>query len=170
VWEESRGTLDILLSTPAPRWRVVVEKFAALAIGLVIIVAMMFAGFMLGGVFAPDLELPVGKFAVAVTNLLPVSLFTAAFTLLLSTTVKDRNTAGGIAAGIIAISYFMSTLGDLVEGIVGNIRYLSYFHYYNGPNVMTDGIMWGGFVALLVLAVAMVAASIYCFQRRDLGA
>jgi ABC-2 type transport system permease protein len=166
--EESRGTLDVLLSTPAPRWRVVVEKFAALAVGLVIITAMLLIGMLIGGIFAPDLELPVGKFAAAVLNMLPVSLFIGAFTLLLSTVVKDRSTAGGVAAGFIAISYFMTTLGDMIDGALGNIKFLSFYQYYDGVNVMTHGITWASFVALLVVALALFGASIYFFQRRDL--
>ena len=44
--EESRGTIDVLLSYPVPRWRLVVEKSAA----IVISVALVASGLWLGAV------------------------------------------------------------------------------------------------------------------------
>jgi ABC-2 type transport system permease protein len=45
---ESRGTIDILLSYPVPRWRMVLEKMAALVIALVVAAAVMLAGIRSG--------------------------------------------------------------------------------------------------------------------------
>ena len=105
---------------------------------------------------------------VAVLNVLPVTLLIAALTLLLSVVLRSRNTAGGVVAALVAASYFMTTLGDMVDGPLGNIKYLSFFQYYDGTNVLTTGVNWAGFAGLLVMTGVLLALSVVFFQRRDL--
>lgn len=165
--EEARGTLDILLSTPAPRWQIVVEKVAALVVALLIILAMMLAGMLAGGLTIPDFSLSVGQLAAAVINALPVTLLMAALALLLSTVLRHRGTAGGVATAIIVGAYFLTTLTDMAGDSLKALSYLSFYEYYNGAEVLIDGIYWPGFIGLLVAAGALFALSVVFFQRRD---
>ncbi|MFC1960624.1 ABC transporter permease subunit [Chloroflexota bacterium] len=166
--EEEKGTLDVLLSTPTPRWRVIGEKFGALLVAVLVILLIFAVGLVAGLLTLPDATLTVGALLVAVLNMLPVTLFIAALTLLLSVVLRSRNTAGGVAAALLAASYFMTTLGDMVDGPLGKIKYLSFFQYYDGTNVLTTGVNWAGFVGLLIVAGLLVALSVYFFEQRDL--
>ena len=47
--EESRGTMDLLLSNPVRRWRIVVENALAMLIGLAMIGVALWAGLIIGG-------------------------------------------------------------------------------------------------------------------------
>ncbi len=166
--EEERGTLDVLLSTPAPRWQIIVEKFAALTVALLLILALLLAGMVLGALLLPPGLVTFEALLEAALNILPVTLFVAALALLLSTVLRSRNTAGAVTGAIVAAAYFMTTLGDMAGGVVGDIKYLSFYQYYGGTSVMTSGIQWGGFFGLLAGAAILLGLSIYAFQRRDL--
>ncbi len=166
--EEERGTLDILLSTPASRPQVVLEKYAAMIVALVGMLALMLVGMMLGAATLPDFPLTPAQLVTALVNTLPVTLFMASLTLLLSTVLRSRNTAGAIAAGVIFGSYFMTTLAEMAGDAVEQVKYLSFYQYYNGGTIFIHGITWPGFMGLLLGAAALLAAAVFFFQRRDL--
>lgn len=167
--EEMRGTLDILLSVPIPRWRVVAEKFAALVLGLLGILAVTLVGFLIGLVLVPQLDIPPLMLVAAVFNMLPLLLVTAAMTLLLTTALRSRGRAMGLVVAIMVASYFISTLAGLATEALSTVKYLSYWHYYDGYGPLFEGIQWGDFALLLVVAAVMFAASVWFFERRDLA-
>ncbi len=167
--EEEQGTLDILLSTPAPRWRILVEKFAALVLAVLLILVIFLAGLLAGGLTLPDFPLSFWKLAGAVFNVLPSTLLMAALTLLLTTVLRGRNQAGAVAAGFIAASYFGLTLADMAGERFAAFKTLSFFNYYKGEGVLIHGIIWGDFVLLLAGAAVLFGLSLALFQRRDLG-
>ena len=47
--EEERGTLEVVLSAPVSRWRLVVERFAALAVGAALLAGVAFVVLWAGG-------------------------------------------------------------------------------------------------------------------------
>ncbi len=167
--EENRGTLDILLSTPAPRWMVIVEKFAALTLALLVISALFLVGLAVGSLLLGEMGLSLEQIIAAAVNLVPISLFMAALTLLLTTFKPVRRFAGALAAGIIVGSYFMMTLADLAGENFAIFRQLSFYNYYKGDSVMNTGLVWGDMALLVAGAAVMLALSIFFFQNRDLG-
>ncbi|MBN1284954.1 MAG: ABC transporter permease subunit [Anaerolineae bacterium] len=167
--EEDRGTLDVLLSYPLPRWQLILEKFAALVAALALMLAITLVGFVAGMIVTPSLEVNFGDLILAALNLLPINLVMAALTLLLSTILRSRGLVGGIVGTFVFGSYFVKTFSALVEDPLTNIRYASIFHYYGGSRMMLDGVDWGGALLLLVVTGALVALSLATFQRRDLG-
>jgi len=48
--EEERGTLDMLLANPLPRWQVVSEKFLAMIVATLVLSAAMWLGLAIGAV------------------------------------------------------------------------------------------------------------------------
>ena len=166
--EEERGTLDILLSTPVPRWRVVVEKFAALGVAALAVLGMCYLGLV--GIRAVTPELQVvspWRLAEGVLSMLPALLLMAALTLLLSTVLRSRAMAGGVAAGIIVGSYFVSTLASLAPEVLGALSRASLFSYYRPQEVLRHGMAWGDFVLLSAVAALFFGLGVVFFQRRD---
>jgi ABC-2 type transport system permease protein len=166
--EEERGTLDILLSTPTTRTQLIVEKFAALVVAIMAMLALMLTGMLIGAATMADFPLTLAQLVGALVNVLPITLLMGALTLLLSTVLRSRNTAGAIAAGIIFGSYFVTTLAEMAGGTLEKVKYLSFYQYYNGGTIFLDGINWSSFVGLLLVGVALFVASLFFFQRRDL--
>ena len=73
--EEEKGTLDLLLANPVPRWRIIVEKSAAFVIGTVVIGIGMWIGAALGALAVNiDLDMWLGGRGAAAADLavLPV--------------------------------------------------------------------------------------------------
>lgn len=168
--EEERGTLDILLSTPVPRWQLIVEKFTAFVVALVVILFASGLGIMLAVWFTADLSIAVDKVAWAVVNMIPTLLVMTTLALFLTTTLRSRGQAGGIAAGIIVASYFINSFAEMAEnGILRSIQRISFYNYYSPMTALTQGVNWGNFALLMGLAIALFAGSLYFFERRDLS-
>jgi ABC-2 type transport system permease protein len=167
--EEDRGTLDLLLSTPLPRWQLILEKFAALVVVLVAILVFVLVGFLLGLLLTPSVSLGLGDLLLGVLNVIPVVMLMAVMTLLLSTVLRSRGTAAGIVAAVVVASYFIFTLSDMMEPPASDIRYGSFFTYYGGSTVLVNGINWGNFLLLTALTVILLGVSLWTFQRRDIG-
>ena len=168
--DEEAGRLDVLLSTPTPRWRVVVQRVLAYGVVYVIILGLMLAGFALILPFVPDVSLPFYRIAEGILNLLPMLLLPTALTLLLSTVLRGRNTAAGIAGAIVIASWFANALADLAPAALQGMQRLSVFYYYNSFGTLNSGLDVGSFVLLMALATVLAGLSIVFFQRRDLMA
>lgn len=168
--EEDDGTLDILLSLPVARWRVVLEKFAAHMLIAVGILALAFVITWIGTFTAPELELDIGRIMAGIVNMLPVILLMIALTLFLTTTIRSRSLATSLTAGIIVGSYFLDDFGAIAAGSVAEIvGRFSFFHYYDGTAVMIDGLNIANMLLLLGTGAALVIGSLWTFDRRDIG-
>lgn len=169
IFEEDNGTLDMLLSLPVPRWQVLVEKFLAYTVTLVVIAAMIFAGLGVGALMV-DYDLDIGRLAVTSLNILPSMLLILAFTILVGAVIRGKKMAIGISAAFVMGSFMLNTIGEMARGsFAENLRLISFFSYYDSTSVMKHGIVWGNVGLLLVVAALMLGASLWFFQRRDVG-
>ena len=168
--EESQGTLDILLSLPVSRRGLILEKFAAFVVILAAVQVLTLAGFVVGMIFTPSLELSIGSLLLALFNMFPVLLFVTAITLLLSTTLRSRGAVGGAAAAVIVASYFINSFAEMMSAPASSIKYLSLFTYYGGTSVLLHGIDWGGFLILTMGTMLALGGAVFAFDRRDIAA
>lgn len=168
--DEEAGRLDVLLSTPTPRWRVIVERGLAYGVIYVVILALMLAGFAIIMALMPDLGLPFSRIAEGMLNLLPMMLLPTALTLLLSTLLRRSGTAAGVAGTIVVASWFANALADLAPQALQGMQRLSIFYYYNAFKTLSYGLDVGNFVLLMGLATVLAGLAIVSFQRRDLMA
>jgi ABC-2 type transport system permease protein len=168
--EEDRGILDVVLSQPLPRWRLVIEKVLAYTLLMVAIVIISFLGLWLGVAATPTFVIDTGKLLQGSFNILPGTLVMLAATTLIATLTRRRATAGTIAAIFLVASYFLDFLGRTVsETFVNSLSALSFFTYYDGSSVIQGGLNWGNIVLLLAAALLLTAGAVYAFQQRDIG-
>ncbi|MBN2471769.1 MAG: ABC transporter permease subunit, partial [Anaerolineae bacterium] len=168
--EEERGTLDVLLSTPIPRWQVIVEKAAAFVVALAVILIASGASIVIAVAITPDLSIDTGRIAAGMLNMFPTLLLMTVLALFLTTVLRSRGRAGGIAAGIIAASYFINSFASMADsGILKALQRLSFYSYYSPFTVLTDGIHWGNFALLMVVTIVLFGLSLFFFERRDLS-
>mgnify|MGYP003922062161 CR=1 FL=1 len=107
VGEEERGTLDLLLSNPLTRRRVVVEKFAAL-MGTTLVLAI--------GVAIVEMEISLGR--VAKANLSARFLgMTFGACLALGSITGKRGLSIGVASVLGFAAYFLNALAPLVKSL-----------------------------------------------------
>lgn len=167
--DEDQGILDVVLSLPVPRWRVIAEKFAAYALLLVGINVLGLAGLAAGLTQSP-LEYDFGRVVESVVNLLPYVLLLLALTLCLAGFIRTRSTVASAAAGFIVVSYFLNVIANAAQGTIAEpINRLSLFFYYDNNGVMQNGIAPITFIAASGLVALLVVGGMWAFQRRDVG-
>lgn len=167
--EEDEGILDIVLSLPLARGRLVLERFAAYSVLTLIIIILSLVGLLLGAQQS-TLDLNTGRLAEATLNILPGVLFMIALTIFVSVLVRRKSVATGIVAGIIAASYFIDFIGKSVTNdIVQAVQKVSFYTYYDSSGVIVNGLNAGHIALLLGLTTILVAGGLWFFNRRDVG-
>lgn len=172
--EEERGIMDVLLSAPVPRWKLVAEKLAAYLV--VVLIALALTGVAnvllvqssqtLGDVSQGGASM--ARVVEGTFNMLPSTLLVIAFTALVATLVRRRNTAALIAALFVVGSYLVDIVARTAQAGEA-IRALSFFRYYDATAAMRDGLVWGNVLGLIAVAALMAIGAAYFFQRRDVG-
>ncbi len=167
--EEEDGILDVLMSAPLPRWRMVVEKLAAYALSLLVIAAVVFAGMWLGTLIA-DVTLDMGLMAQVVVNILPTLLLILALTALAGAALRRRRDALIAATVFVVASFMLDTIGSMGAGSAAeHLRLLSVFSAASAVSVLERGLAWGTIAALLALALTVSGGAVWAFHRRDIG-
>jgi len=165
--EEESGIMDMLLAQPLPRWRVVLEKFAAYTVNMLVIALITFAAIWLTTANSAIFNLPARDIAAACFNLVPSMVLSMAVTGFIATVVRRRTTAIALSGIFVVVSYVLALIGVQTGGNL--IDKFSFFTWYDGANVFVNGVKWGGVVLLLVAAGAFIAGATALFQRRDVG-
>lgn len=165
--EESRGTLDLLLSAPLRRRRAVLEKFATMCAALAVASFAFYLGLVAGALM---IKMDINYLYLAETTLSMLLLAVAMGSLgmLVGSASGNKGLAVGIAAGLAAASWLLSMLSDIIEWIKP-WRRLSVFYYYIGNYPLKYGLDWVHVLVLVALAVVFLGATLYFFERRDLA-
>jgi ABC-2 type transport system permease protein len=167
--EEERGSLDPLLSLPRGRWRVALEKLAAVwtaLLGIGLLVGLLtFAG---GQRVSADFGL--GEALLFGLNLTLICGVFGSIALLLSQFTRERGTAAGLTAGLLLISIVL----DMLHRVIPNTEWVSRIspiYYYNAskPLVPSYGTNVGAMLIMLALSILLSGAAIWLFARRDVG-
>jgi ABC-2 type transport system permease protein len=165
--EEERGTLDLLLSNPLDRWRIVLEKFGANMAAMALLGIGTWVGLVIGALIV-SMDISYVRLAEATLSAALLGAVFGTFALAVGSARGKRGSAAGIAAAVCVGTYLLNTLAPLVDQLASFTR-VSPFHYYNSGMPLFNGLdPVHGFV-LLALTSALVAIAIVTFERRDLG-
>lgn len=168
--EEDGKIMDVLLSLPVPRWRLVLEKLLAYAVIVVGIVLLTFAGLWLGLQMTPTLAIDQGRLLETTMNLLPSTLLMLALTVLLTSLMRSKNAAAAIATIVIVGSYFVDSIGRQASASFANgLRLLSFYSYYDSTTVIRHGLNWSNVLVLAAVTAVLAAGGMWLFQRRNIG-
>jgi ABC-2 type transport system permease protein len=166
--EEEHKTLDLLLSTPVPRRRVLLDKaFAMLAatvgLGLVLALAITVSG--------PPFEIAVStaNIAAGVADCVLLATAFGAIALAVGAGTGRRSVAIGLTAGLAAGSYLIDVLALSVDGL-GWVQRLSPFFYYRSPDPIAHGLDPADAAILAVISLVATGIAVVAFERRDLAA
>jgi ABC-2 type transport system permease protein len=161
---EERGTIDVLMGNPIPRWQLVVGSFVSTAVSLLGIVAILGA-MTWGTAVLFDVDLSLEASAQAALNLWPVCLFFGGLALLCSAIFHRRALAIALPAVVLFAMYLVDTLGRVSEDLE-DLRPYSVFYYYG--SAIEDGIDWANFGGVALVAVVLMLLAILVFRRRDI--
>ena len=161
---EERGTIDVLLGNPIPRWQLVVGSFVATAFSLLAILVLMGALTWITAVLM-DVGLSLASTAAAVANMWPLCLLFGAAAMLCSAFFHRRALAIAVPAFFLFAMYLLDTLGRVSEDLE-DLRPISAFYYYG--SAIEDGIDWPSFGGLTVIACVLVLLAVLVFRWRDI--
>lgn len=164
--EEQDGTMDLTLSVPVSRDRVVVEKFLAMAAMTTALGASLVVIFLVGNPLV-DLELSVAGIVAINLGLVLMSLLFGALALAIGSWTGRRVMAAGVAAGVAVAAFFVNGLASLVDALEAP-QQISPFHWLLDSKPLNNGFDWPGLGLLAGVTLVLFAAAVYAFRRRDL--
>jgi ABC-2 type transport system permease protein len=166
--EEEAGSLDLLLSTPVRRRRVLTDKFAAMALASFGLVLVMWLSLV---VFGPmfDLRPGLGGFTAMCLNTFLLGVAFGTLALAVGAGTGSKALAIGVPSGIALVTFIVNAASTSV-GWLEPFRVLSPFYYYSGGDPIVNGL--DPVHALLLAAISAVALgyALWAFERRDLAA
>lgn len=167
--EEDEGIMDVMLSLPIARWRIIIEKFAAFILMCLAIVVLGLIGLMLG-LGTSTMQVQTIRLVESSFNVLPSLLLLIAVTMFLGTVIRRKSLTISVTIAFIVGSFFIDFVGASASGTVAEtLRGLSFFSYYDSQSVMLHGLSWSNVLILLGVTALLVVGSVIAFNRRDIG-
>jgi len=162
VADESDGRLEMALSAPVTRSRIVLERAATLFVGASLLVIV--ASVVIGGVTrAQGLSVDLARFAGASALLVPLVVALGAIGAVL---IGWRPRAAVWLLVLVTVaSYFIQQLAPMF-GFPDVVRNLSLFELYGTPMLL--GPNWAGLAAQLAIVVVGFGAAALAMSRRDI--
>jgi ABC-2 type transport system permease protein len=165
--EEQRGTLELVLSTPLHRRRIVAEKLAALLVALSILGGVLYLS-LAGTGGSVDLGVPSSRIAGAVVAAVLLAMVFGVLALAVGCAFGRRAVASATAAVAAVVTYLLDAFSTLVESLEP-ARYASPWFYYDSADVLRGGLEPGNVLVLVGLVLAFSTAAVLSFDRRDVG-
>lgn len=165
--EIERGTVELWLSVPTRRARLLAAKTLAIAAGVAFVIACTLL-VMSGGALVISESLSVRGLIALFAVVMSFTLAVLGYSVLLSTMFNERGKAAGIAAIV--------TLGSYLAWVVASIsdswswmRYLSIFTAYDPQQALRSGnVGWSGMLAMLAVFSICTVAALWTFEHRDI--
>ncbi len=167
--DEDSGIMDVVLSLPVERARVIIEKFLAYAVSIIGVVLLIYLGLHLGALLG-GVELDVGRLAEVTFYLVPLMIFVMAVTMFIGVVIRRRQVALGLITAFVIMSYMLQTIGTAGEGTVAEtIGIVSFLTYYNAGDILSQGFIWPHIAGYALLSVVLLLASMHQYERRDIA-
>jgi putative exporter of polyketide antibiotics len=160
--DDAEGRLEMILSAPVSRARVVVERIAAVVLACAVVVAASSLAVYLTAT-STGISLPAGRFVFASAAVLPVAY---AFSGIGHALVGWRpRVAVGILGALAVVGYFAQQFSPILQwpDWVTNI---SLYALYGTPMSKDD---WGGIATLIAIGLGGTAVALVVMRRRDVG-
>lgn len=166
--DEESGRLDVLLAHPVERWTVVVQRAAAMLVGLALAGAVLFAAMVAVSGPAQFDQIGVANLAAASTHLVLLGLVFGSLGLAVGAATGSRSLAWGVVAATAVLTYLANSLGPTVEALAWT-QDVSPFHYYSGGRPLVNGLQVSDALILVAASLVLVAIAVVGFRRRDIG-
>jgi polyether ionophore transport system permease protein len=162
--DQQNGRLELVLTTPQSRLRVLLGRFAALAtatatIGVITLAASAAAA------AATGLRLDPGNLTAATLGMIPLGLLIAAVGYLSSGWLRTAADTGLLSLLLLAW-FFISFIGPELRWPDATLR-LSAFYYYGTP--LLHGLQPASVVGVLAVSALALGLGAFRFIRKDIG-
>jgi len=161
--DDNEGRLEMVLSAPVSRTRVVVERAMALLLRLGAVIAVSSAAFYLGAA-AANIVVDPGHLTLASVLLIPFALSFAAIGAILAG--RAPRAAVAVLTSLAFVSFLITQLGPLLRWPDWALK-LSVFSLYGMP--LMGGVDWTGLWIMSAITVGGFVVGVLLMQRRDVG-
>jgi ABC-2 type transport system permease protein len=164
--EVEKGTMEFLLSHPLPRWRILLEKYAALsaavlAIGLQIGLCMVIGGLLIQS------DVPAVHWMLAGIQTVPITLFFGSVAFGLACAVRGSATASGTAATLAVGGFILNGLIPLSDKLAP-VKEWTLYYWYSASQPLSAGILPGHAAILILGSLLFLGMGLAAFQQRDI--
>ena len=163
--QDEEGTLATVVTLPIRRRRITVEKAVAMGAQATAIVVVTTAVLALGHFF--DITVSVAHLWGSSLGVLLLGIDLGLVALAVGAATGRRGTALGVASGLAAASYLISSLAPVVAWI-RPARFTSLFYWSVGDNQLRSGLSAGEFGVLVAAGLVFGGLAIAAFERLDL--
>lgn len=165
--EEQRGTLDLLLSYPVMRWRVVVDKFLAMTVATLGLVVALWLG-TVAGIVMVGMEISLLRVAEVTLSAGLLGMAFGSLAMMMGCATGKRSLSIGVTSAVAVLAYFWNALAPSVDALEP-FRVVSPFYYYSSADPLSNGLDPGHVAVLSGIAVVLLALGLFAFRRRDLA-
>lgn len=162
--DEEDGRLELVLSTPQPRWQVLLARFAALSTATVTISVLTLIATAVAST-ASGLTLDTGNLAAATLSMIPFGLLVAAIGYLLSGWLRTALDTG-LLSFLLVIWFVIDFLGPGLNWPEVTLR-LSALYYYGTP--LLHGLQLTSVLGVVAVTVLALGLGTLRFSRKDIG-
>ncbi len=165
--EEDKGTIDLLLAHPIPRWRLAIEKYLAGQIGLFVITLFFYLSLAVTCILV-GIDIDHLRLAEVCLGLFLLGLTFASLAFAIGAATGKRGLTLGLTSSIAIVMYLADTLAALVDKLEP-YEAVSFFYYFNATEIFTQGIKLKGPLVFLISSAIFVTLAVIGFNRRDLA-
>jgi ABC-2 type transport system permease protein len=165
--DEEVGALELEATGPVGRRRLLLERYAALVLGVVWLGTVTGVGSL---TFARALGMDVGTGPLigATIGLILLVLALGSVAFAVGAATGRRALALAVGATVAVFGYMANALAPLLDDGAWLER-LSPFFWYLGNDPLNEGLGVAGAAALAVLALVSLGVAVLAYDRRDLG-
>jgi ABC-2 type transport system permease protein len=164
--EAENRSIGLLAANPISRMAIASQKAGATALHVVTVVLLCGLGTW-AGVRAGSLGIPASRVLAINLHLALLGMAVAGLAMLIAVLTGRRLVTMVTTAGIVLVAYVWGSFAPQTDALDG-LAVLSPWDWYFGSDPLTNGAAWGDVALLTVLAVALIAAAVWSFRRRDL--
>lgn len=166
--DEEAGTLELVLTLPVPRTRIVWQRALALTIVMAMAGLVVFLTLLAIRPVAELDAIPAGNLAAAAAHLALLGLTYGTVALAVGALTGRRGVALAVTAVIAVFGYIGNTVAAGIDGLSW-LQDISPFFYYSGGEPLRNGMQWGHAAVLLGISAVLVLVAMISFNRRDVG-
>ena len=164
--EEGRGTLEILLTEPITRGKLVAQKSAAMITTSVVLALVLWIVLTIGGL-AIDMDVSALSLAAATFSLMLLGITFGTLAFAVGCFTGSRSTSVAAVAALAVGTYFLNAFSGIVS-YMQPAKWLSPFFYYNAYDPLANGLNPAHVAVLLAISAILLVAGYFGLMRRDL--
>lgn len=165
--QEEDGTLELELTHPVARRRVLVERLVALWTALLVLVAVVTV-VVVALAIGLDMDIGLDRILAGSAGLFLLVAGFGGVAVAAGAATGRRAVALGVAAGLAVLAYIGDAASELLDGGAW-LRTVSPWSWYLGDDPLVNGWDVQGLLLLAVVPVVAAIVGLVTFDRRDLG-